>query len=585
MRRMNAATLKDAFALHQQGQFAQAERAYAAVLEREPRNFQALHLAGVLAAQTGQIAHGIALIQKSLALEPRQPLAQRDLGNALQQTGQFAEALVRYDRALALKPAQADVHNNRGGALAALGQLDESLKSYAQAIALKPGFAQAHNNRGAVLLRLARAEDALADFEAALALEPNYAKAHDGRGMALAVLERPAEALESFDRAIACEPDFAMAHVNRGAALMQLERPEGALESYDRALALTPGLVQGHINRGVCLASLKRYDEALASHDCALALDPGAADAQFGRATSLLIMGRFAEGWQAYEGRKRRVGANAFHPQGRPQWAGEDISGKSLFIEAEQGLGDMIQFCRFAPLAADRGAQVILTARPAQMRLLRGLDARITILPDTAPPDDFDYYIPLMSLAAIFRESGFAAKVPYLHAEADSCEFWRQRIGTEDFKIGVCWHGAAANPSRSFPLASLQDIARQPGVRLISLQKGAGTEQLATLPAGMTVETLGPDYDAGPDAFVDAAAAMESMDLIISCDTAIAHLAGALARPVWLALKDAPDWRWLLERDNSPWYPTMRLFRQSKRGDWNGPFAAMGKELIRKNRV
>jgi hypothetical protein len=239
----------------------------------------------------------------------------------------------------------------------------------------------------------------------------------------------------------------------------------------------------------------------------------------------------------------------------------------------------MIQFCRYAKLAADRGAAVILTARPAQMRLLRSLDDRIEIRPDTAPPEVFDYHMPLMSLAGAFGEMNFAATVPYLHAEAGKRAFWREKIGEDGFRIGVCWHGAAANPSRSFPLTMLQDIARLPGVRLISLQKGAGSEQLASLPAGMKIETLGADYDCGPDAFLDATAAMDTLDLIISCDTAIAHLAGALARPVWLVLKDAPDWRWLLGRGDSPWYPTMRLFRQSVRGDWRGPFAAMAQAL------
>jgi tetratricopeptide (TPR) repeat protein len=673
--------LEEAFALHTQGKFAEAERAYAELLRRQPGNFQALHLYGVLALQRGQTERAIELLRQALKLEPRQPLAHRDLGNALQQLRRFEEALASYDKALALKRDLADAHSNRGIALASLQRLDEALSSYGRAIALKPDYAQAYNNRGTVLSDLQRPAEALADFTKAIALDPLYAKAfnnragvlaelgrheealqdheraiachpeiadshakrggllivlarardalesydraialdpnlsgaHDGRGTALAMLGRPQDALESHDRALALDPASAVAHNNRGAALAALRRPAEALEAHDRALALDPSsatahnnrgsalalldrreeglksleraialkpdLIQAHTNRGTFLADLKRYDEALAAFDRAIAVHPQSAEAHFGKSLVLLVRGQFEEAWPHYEWRKRRVTEAAFHASGRPTWTGkENIAGKILFIEAEQGLGDTIQFCRYASMAADLGARVILVAQASLVRLLESFDPRIEILAVPALPDTFDYHIALLSLPRAFRTNlqTIPAAIPYLRAEPERTVRMRTRIGGDGFKIGVCWQGSYIAGVRSFPLRGLEGVARLPGVRLISLQKGDGVEQLGELPDGMTVETLGGNF---PEDFVDTAAAMDAMDLVISCDTSVAHLAGALGRPAWVALRHAPDWRWLLNREDSPWYPSLRLFRQPAPGDWNGLFADIEAQL------
>jgi tetratricopeptide (TPR) repeat protein len=673
--------LKDAFALHSQGKFAEAERAYAELLRRQPGNFQALHLYGVLALQRGQTERGIELLRQSLKLEPRQPLAHRDLGNALQQLQRFEEALASYDKALTLKSDLADAHNNRGIALARLQRRDEALTSYDRAIALKPDYAQAYNNRGTVLSDQKRTAEAMADFSKAIALDPFYAKAfdnragvlaelgrqdealqdhdraiachpeaadshdkrggvlialgraqealesydraiardpnlssaHDGHGTALAMLRRPQDALESHDRALTLDPGSAIAHNNRGAALASLGRAAEALAAHDRALALDPNaaaahsnrgsalglldrleegvesleraialkpdLVQAHTNRGNFLTDLKRYDDALAGFDRAIAIHPQSAEAHFGRSQVLLVRGQFQEAWPPYEWRKRRVAESAFHASGRPAWTGqENIAGKTLFIEAEQGLGDTIQFCRYAPMAADLGARVILVAQAALTRLLESLDPRVEILSVPALPDAFDYHIALLSLPLAFgtRIETIPAATSYLRAEPELAVQMRARIGSAGFKIGVCWQGSYIAGARSFPLRCLDKIARLPGVRLISLQKGGGLEQLDALPDGMTVEKLDGNF---PEDFVDTAAAMEAMDLIISCDTSVAHLGGALGRPTWVVLRHAPDWRWLLDRQDSPWYPSLHLFRQPAPGDWTGLFAEIEARL------
>lgn len=550
MRQPAGVSLEQAFVLHRQGRLDAAEQAYRALLRRDPRDARVLHLMGLLTAQAGQISRGVELIQRSLQIDPRRFLAYRDLGNILLQAQDFAGALANFDQALALKPHEAEILDNRGTALRMLNRLPEALASHDMALALSPGRALAHLNRGS----------------------------------ALAGLNRLAEALDSFDHAIALDGGSALAHSNRGSALHRLEQYLPALESHDRAVALAPELAHAHIARGQTLAELGRYDAALASFVQALALDPQSAEAQFGRATALLITGRFPDGWQAYEDRVRRVCTEAFHAQGRPRWSGrEDIAGKTLFIEGEQGLGDMIQFCRFARLCADKGARVILTAQESQIRLLQTLDPRIEVRSQGSWPTKFDYHVPLMSLALAFDvpQDGFAAAAPYLKPEKERVERWRHRIGSEGLKIGICWQGGPGNQARSFPLAALVPLASCPDVRLISLQKGAGCEQLAASP--VPVETMGEDFDCGPHAFLDAAAVMETLDLVISCDTSIAHLAGAMARSVWVALKFAPDWRYLTARDDSPWYPTMRLFRQARPGDWQSVFAEMAMALAEKN--
>lgn len=546
--RPDGLVLEKAFSLHQRGRLREAEAAYQQLLRQSPKNAGVLHLLGLLTVQKGQPARGIDLIRHAIDIDPKRFFAHRDLGNVLLQAGRFAEALASYDVALALKPNVAGIFDNRGTALKMLGRLEEALASHDRAIALDPGQAVTHVNRGSVLGRL----------------------------------NRFADALESFDRAIALDPASALAHSNRGGALHRLGRFAEALESHDRAAVLAPKLAHIHITRGQTLAELGRYAEALNAFDQALVLDPRSAEAQFEKACTLLVMGRFRQGWQAYEVRRRRVAADAFHPQDKPQWTGrESLAGKTLFIEGEQGLGDMIQFCRYAPRCADLGGRVVLTVQPSLVRLLQGMDSRIDVRPQEERPADFDYHIPLMSLPMAFDagEGGFAARTPYLRADPQRAELWRDRIGSEGFKIGICWQGGPGNPARSFPLAALEDIASLPGLRLISLQKEA--EPALPSAAGMPIETLGEGYDAGPDGFLDAAAAMEAMDLVITCDTSLAHLAGALARPVWVALKFAADWRYLTGREDSVWYPTMRLFRQDRPGDWQSVFTRMAAALAR----
>jgi hypothetical protein len=389
------------------------------------------------------------------------------------------------------------------------------------------------------------------------------------------------EALECYERAIAIRPDFVQAHINRANTLRVQGRLEEALSSFESAIAFAPDFADSHVGKGNVLKDLLRLPDALASYDHAIALHPGCADAYWNKSYCSLLLGDFGTGWPLYEWRKKKTGAPRYPFHLQPEWTGrQDLGGKTLLIYAEQGLGDTIQFCRYARLARERGARVILVVQPALVRLLTSLGRGIEITPPRPDIHEFDYYIPLLSMPGASQTtlSDCPSTTPYLQAEPDRIALWRDRIGTEGLKIGICWQGnrrTDIDMGRSIPLHHFERLAQIRGIRLISLQKCDEGEQSDALQPGMKIESPGPDFDAGPDAFLDTAAVMEHLDLIITSDTAVAHLAGALDRPVWTLLPFSPDWRWLLQRSDSPWYPSMRLFRQARRNDWAGVFAVI----------
>jgi tetratricopeptide (TPR) repeat protein len=540
-------------AFHTRGRFAEAEQIYTEILARGANHVGALNLLGVLMVQTKRLERGVEFLHRALALQPN-----------------FAET-----------------HFNCGIALRELKRFEDALASFDKAIALKAEYVEAYCSRGIVLKELGRFEEALASYERALALNPSYAEAHNNRGTALRCLKRIEEAMASFDKAIALQPNFVEARLNRGNVLRELGRLDDALACHDKAITLKSDLAAAHFDRGVTLRELSRLDEAIASFDKAIALKPELEDAQLYKGYALLLHGRFKEGWPLYEKRKERLENTVYFTRlcrNKPLWLGaEYIAGKTLFVYWEQGLGDTIQFYRYLGLVEQLGARVIFSAPSCLHRLFQTLAGSLTFVGQSEVPDDYDFHCPLMSLPLALGTSieTIPADTPYLRAEADRVQKWKHRLGGHGLKIGVTWQGSTANVnlSKSFPLDELFGLSQIDNVRLISLQKGHGAEQLNELPRGMKVESPGEDYDAGADAFLDAAAIMENIELVITPDTAIAHLAGALGCPTWLALKRVPDWRWLLGRNDSPWYPTMRLFRQAKTGDWRGVFAAIEHEL------
>jgi tetratricopeptide (TPR) repeat protein len=437
------------------------------------------------------------------------------------------------------------------------------------------------------LHRQGQLEQAEVLYQEILQSQPQHLGALHLLAMLAAQRQDAITAIKLFDRALAIKPDFTEALNNRGNSLLDLQRPAQALESYDRALAIQPNYALALYNRGNALCSLRRPVEALDSYAGALAIQPNFAEAHWYAGMCHLAMGEFALGWPKYEWRWQSAAyKHNLRPFRQPLWLGApSLNNKTILLHSEQGLGDTLQFCRYARQVTGLGAKVLLEVQPCLKALMTGLQGVATVLAKGEELPDFDYHCPLMSLPLAFHTDidSIPHAVPYLFAEQDRILRWRKQFAHKGFMIGIHWQGStsAIDIGRSFPLTHFQNIAKIPNVRLICLQKNAGAEQLHAQPEGMQVETPGADFDAGDDAFLDSAAVMQQLDLIISSDTAIAHLAGALGCPVWLALKQVPDWRWMLEGGQSPWYPSMRLFRQRRNADWEGVFNEIYTELLK----
>jgi tetratricopeptide (TPR) repeat protein len=589
-----------------------------------PKTAQALHALGVALERANRLAEARHCFERALALEPSHAEAHHNLGLVLAAQGRHADALASIERALALQPQWAPAHTNRGSQLLALNKPAEALASFERALALQPDAAICHHNRGLALMILDRRGEALASFDRALAIAPGSvaallwrAKALNGlgrpaealacldrtlksellqfethlhRGVALAKLERYEESAASFGRALALDPNCAEALNNRGAVLMRLFRPVEALEDFEKSIVCRPNYVDAHINAGNTQKGLGRYVEALRSIDRALALKPEDPTATWSKAVLKLALGDLREGWRLYEARFRLPHARPARRFDAPRWSGDQpLAGKTLFVHSEQGLGDTLQFCRFLGLIEERGAQVVFEVQPQLIKLLRTLDSRAVIISRGEPLPPFDFHAPLLSLPLALRTDtgSIPRSVPYLTVDSSSVRVWKEKLAAlPGFRVGLNWHGNpeaekhSALQARSFPLRAAAALAELPGISLVSLQKGAGAEQRSQVEFGGSVAQLTDPQRLGPDEIADETAAiMMGLDLVITADTALAHLAGALGVPVWVVLQSVPDWRWFIEREDSPWYPTMRLFRQRSRGDWREVLGRVAAEL------
>ncbi len=569
---------------HSGGQLAEALTLYDSILQENPALEQVHCNRGVALAAMNRYDQALASFDRALKLNPHNVWALRSKGEVLHRTGRYAAALESFQQAIRVQPDFAEGHYGKGMALNDLLQFEEALRSFEQAEKFQPDNVSARIYQGIMLQNLQRYEEALERFDKVLAAHPELPLAHCNRGTVLQELKRVPEALESFDRAIALAPDFYEGYYNKANALRDAQRTEEALVCFDEVIRLQPGFAPGHNNRGNVLQALGRFEEAQQAFDRALALAPQLAMAYWNKSLCTLLTGQLEKAWPLYEWRKKHFGPVVFPEYAQPLWLGEsDIAGKTLFVHFEQGLGDTILFSRYAALAAEKGAKVMLLVQDQLVRLLKNLSPGVTVISNSGgPPAQFDCYTPLISLPMAFKTNmeTIPAKPSYLRAEPELVAKWRSRIGADGFKIGIAWQGnkqAQIDAGRSLDLRHFEKLAAIKGVRLISLQKGEGSEQLKD--AGFAVAELGADFDAGGDAFVDTAAVMENLDLVITSDTSIAHLAGALGRPTWVALRHVPEWRWFLERGDSPWYPGMRLFRQPKHGDWDSVFAAMDAQL------
>jgi tetratricopeptide (TPR) repeat protein len=539
-------------------------------------------LAAIGLHQKGHLVPAICGYREVLAAEPCQFDALRLLGVALLASDRPAEALAALDRAVSVRSNMAEVWEQRGKALAQLGRNEDACDSFGRALQFEPARVSSIHHLGLRLNELRRFEEALVQFDRALAIQPELPEVWANRGKVLHDLKRNDEAIASFDRALALRPDFAPAWTGRVSPLRELGRIEDALQSCERALAADGSNPTGWALRGALLAELTRHQEAISSFDQADRLGPAHATTHFNRGLLHLTLGRFDSGWQGYEWRLK-VPEMAMAPVSQaPMWDGTaPVAGRTLLLTCEQGLGDTIQFCRYAPwLAQHRQARVAILAPASLRELMRTLPQDIQVISDGDPMPAFDLQCPLLSIPHRLNTAldSIVAQVPYLRADPARVSAWAQRLGpARARRIGLVCSG---NPkhgndrNRSIALARLAPLC-QAGVELHLVQKDLRQDDEAALQALGIVDHREQLHD-----FADTAALLACLDLVISVDTSVAHLAGALGVPLWLLLPASADWRWLLQRQDSPWYPSARLFRQPHPGDWDQPIANMHRQLL-----
>jgi|HubBroStandDraft_1064217.scaffolds.fasta_scaffold01674_10 tetratricopeptide (TPR) repeat protein len=605
--------IEQALRLHRAGRLEPAAALYRSILAERPDDFDALQLLGALCCDQGDPAAAIGLLETALVLRddpavrlnlgrawhmrgrldeaeqqfrlaaaaaPRLPQAHLFLGNLLKETGRPDAAIESFRRAVEVEPRYADGHFNLANALSRAGRHEAALPSYRNAAALRPDHLDTRIALGQTLQALGRIDEALAGYDAVLERAPEHGPALVLRADALAAAGRMAEAVEAYRRALRVMPDFAPGHSNLGVALQFLEQLDAALASFARATDLAPGLVQAWYSRGVVLHDLGRDAEAEASFRRALALAPDFADARTDLGLIELRRGDWAEGWRNYEWRWRaRKFPGRLGPEDQPQWRGETpIAGRRIRLAGEQGLGDTLQFCRWVPALAALGAEIVLAVPSPLVTLLTGQFARVTVVDATAARAAVDLHCPLLSLASVLG-LGPAGPSPYLSADPARRSLWRDRLGPAGgVEVGLVWSGNPAHRNdrnRSIPLTALVDLRLVPGARCCSVQK-----QTTAAERSLLAQSAIADFGADLGDFADTAGLVSELDLVITVDTSVAHLAGALGRPVWILLPAVADWRWGTGRADTPWYPTARLFRQTGEG-WAPVLREVGAALAK----
>jgi tetratricopeptide (TPR) repeat protein len=582
-------------ALQKLGQWNAALACFDRAIAVDPDHAEAHFRRGNVLRQTRRYGAALASYDRAIGIRPDYAEAYSSRGNVLRALGRSEAALASYDRAIAIKPDYADCYFNRGLLFKELARWDEAVASYDRVIALRGGHAEAYANRGIVFHELGQLDAALASYNQAIEVNGNYAAAYVNRGIVLQELRQLDAALASYDRAIALRPDIAEAYSNRGIVLKELGRLEEALASFERAIAIKADFAEAYSNRGNVLQELQRLEAALASFNQSLAIRPDYAEAHYNRSMALLSVGDFENGWSGYEWRRRskqsaRICGHRVFPQ--PLWlGGESLKGKTILLHSEQGLGDTIQFCRYAKLVADLGARVILEVQSPLKTLLAGLDGAAQVIVEGEALPEFDCHCPLMSLPLAFKStlSSIPMQMPYLKIPLLDALHWREKLGEKTgIRIGLVWSGGfrpnqpelrSVNQRRNIPLRKFA-VLNNPDIEFYSLQKGQPAEaELSELRAHNWDGPHVLDLTDQLCDFSDTAALIENLDLVISVDTSVAHLAGALGKPVWLLNRFDTCWRWLMNRSDSPWYPSMRIYRQETAGDWDNVLGRVNEDL------
>jgi tetratricopeptide (TPR) repeat protein len=568
--------VQQGLAHHQSGRRAEAEALYRRALQRDPGNPAVMALLGSVLMDTGDrgATEAVDLCTKATRLAPNTAQFHHALGTALSNLRRFPEAADAFRRAIQCRRDYVDGHAGLGRALLSLGQADQALDSFRTAASLKPDLARTQVDLADALRRCGKLDEATAAALRAIQVDPRSAKAHNALGLIYIDREQFAEAQQSLDRAIGFQPDLAEAHLNLAHILMR-ERDDltDAIAACRRAIQLRHSYAEAHANLGILLVENGQVDEAIAGYRRALELNPDSNDAHWNYGLALLLTGDFDRGWIEFDRGRVRAANDLRVLKTRPEWDGRDLGGKTILLYGEQGLGDTLQFVRYAPLVAARGGRVILACQRELARLLSNFPGVDQIVPGDSPVPAFDLHCSLLSLPRVFKTS--ADSIPggmsYLEPDPSLADTWAQRLGQRASgirRIGLVWAGNPQHKNdrnRSMKLADLSGLATLERVQLYSLQKGPAASQLREMPQLNII-----DYTAELSDFADTAAFISQLDLVITVDTSVAHLSGAIGVETWLMLPIAPDWRWMLRREDSRWYPAMRLFRQTRRRDWGG---------------
>jgi tetratricopeptide (TPR) repeat protein len=550
------------------GKTAEAQNLYQGILKAFPNNKRA--------------QKGLAALNQSLAAVNGPPQGAINQLLNLYNQGQLAAAV---EQAVALTkqyPEAFIVWNILGAANKGLGRADEASEAFKKVTVLNPNYADGFNNLGITLKDQGKLDKAIEAYSKALSFKPDYAEAYNNMGNALKLKGKLEEAIGAYNKAIAIKPDYADAYNNMGIAFKDQGKLEEAIEVYNKALSLKPDYAEAYNNMGNALNDQSKQEEAIEAYNKALLLKPDYADAYYNMSFAYNLQGEFQKGLELFEWRLKKKDFVVRPPREELSWDGSKaIEGKQFVIYDEQGLGDIIQFCRYLPLLEQKGAKVTFKVKQKLHTLLYTLDCNVVLTESFPNEKKINFEAPLMSLPYLFKTNleTIPEMASYLSADHLKVVSWGKRLSKDKFKIGICWQGSKnkIDVGRSFPLSLFEGISGLPNVELISLHKGEGEEQIKEIKFDLT--NLGDDFDAGDDAFIDTAAVMANCDLIITSDTAIAHLSGALGCQTWVALKHNPDWRWMLDRNDSPWYPTMTLYRQKQRGNWKYVFDEMKQDL------
>ncbi len=586
------AHLNRGLTLHELGHFDEALKGYDHAIALRPDYAEAYSGRGSTLQALKRLDEAVASFDRAITLKPDYVEAHYNRGNALQELSHFDAALASYDRAIALKSDFAEAYSNRGSALQALKRLDEAVASFDHGITLKPNYVEAHYNRGNALQEIARFDAALASYDRAIALKLDFAEAYSNRGSAFKEMKRFNEALASCDRAIAINANYAEAHCNRGSALKELRRFDDAVAALDHAIALKPDLAEAYYNRGLVLQELKRFGEALADYDRAIELKPDLAEAHWNKGMMLLSIGDYKNGWPLYEWRwKVKISASERLITSKMPWAGAED--KRVLVWPEQGVGDELMFSSLLPELQKVCSKVIARVDARLIPLLaRSMSKQIIFVPanETVNENEYDEHISMGSLCQYFRadESSFAmARNGYLADDKERTDSIRKALRTniapQRKLCGISWRSKNEKngADRSLDLRAFVTMLALDNVDFVNLQYGDTAEEIERVRSELNVNVLSyREVDNFSD--IDGLASLiQACDLVVSIDNTTVHLAGALGQDTRVLLPLVADWRWLADRDDSPWYASVRLYRQDRDRNWAGAFQNVRADLSR----